>query len=129
MKEVIYLYICIKQQDGTLQCQEVKLFQEREFWVITSFVPRNGCRRFCYNAAKSYINSIREGFVVTVKQQLTRESVEYLLTRGVAQIEKEEDLRRLLLEGNKGEPLRVKLGIEASLNAPMPDTPFGVFRM
>jgi len=66
---------------------------------------------------------------VTVKQQLTRESVEYLLTRGVAQIEKEEDLRRLLLEGNKGEPLRVKLGIAASLNAPMPDTPFGVFRM
>ncbi len=60
------------------------------------------------------INPIREGVVVTVKQQPTRESVEYLLTRGVAQIEKEEDLRRLLLEGNKGEPLRVKLGIDPS---------------
>ncbi len=49
-----------------------------------------------------------------VKQQLTRESVEYVLTRAVAQVEKEEDLRRLLLEGNKGEPLRVKLGIDPS---------------
>src|SRR6266699_6634117 len=63
---------------------------------------------------KEIINPIREGFVVTVKQQPTRESVEYVLTRGVAQIEKEEDLRRLLLEGNKGEPLRVKLGIDPS---------------
>jgi tyrosyl-tRNA synthetase len=63
---------------------------------------------------KGIINSIWEGFVVTVKQQPTRESVEYVLTRGVAQIEKEEDLRRLLLEGNKGEPLRVKLGIDPS---------------
>ena len=33
------------------------------------------------------INPIREGVVVTVKQQPTRESVEYVLTRGVAQIE------------------------------------------
>ena len=39
MKEVIYLYICIKQQDGALQRQEVKLFQERKSWVITNFVP------------------------------------------------------------------------------------------
>jgi tyrosyl-tRNA synthetase len=51
---------------------------------------------------------------VTVKQQPTRESVEYLLTRAVAQVEKEDDLRRLLLEGNKGKPLRVKLGIDPS---------------
>jgi tyrosyl-tRNA synthetase len=51
---------------------------------------------------------------VTVKQQTTRESVEYVLTRAVAQVEKEDDLRRLLLEGNKGEPLRVKLGIDPS---------------
>jgi len=51
---------------------------------------------------------------VTVKQQPTREAVEYVLTQGVAQIEKEADLRRLLLEGNKGEPLRVKLGIDPS---------------
>jgi len=51
---------------------------------------------------------------VTVKQQPTREAAEYVLTRGVAQIEKEADLRRLLLEGNKGEPLRVKLGIDPS---------------
>ena len=51
---------------------------------------------------------------MTVKQQPTREAAEYVLTRGVAQIEKEADLRRLLLEGNKGEPLRVKLGIDPS---------------
>jgi tyrosyl-tRNA synthetase len=51
---------------------------------------------------------------VTVIQQPTRESVEYVLTRGVARIEKEDELRRLLLEGNKGEPLRIKLGIDPS---------------
>ena len=51
---------------------------------------------------------------MTVKQQTIRESVEYVLTRGVARIEKEDDLRRLLLEGNKGEPLRIKLGIDPS---------------
>src|SRR5712691_7964302 len=78
------------------------------------FYPLDGCRRFCYNAAKRLFNSIREGLVVTVKQQPTREAVDYVLTRGVAQIEKEADLRRLLLEGNKGEPLRVKLGIDPS---------------
>src|SRR5436853_7619943 len=50
--------------------------------------------------------------VVTVKSQPTQEAIEYLLTRGVAQVEKEADLRRLLLEGNKGEPLRVKLGVD-----------------
>jgi len=38
--------------------------------------------------------------------------IDHVLTRGVAQVEKEADLRRLLLEGNKGEPLRVKLGVD-----------------
>jgi tyrosyl-tRNA synthetase len=39
------------------------------------------------------------------------EAIEYVLTRGVVQIEKETDLRRMLL---KGKPLRVKLGVDAS---------------
>ncbi len=47
-----------------------------------------------------------------VKQQPTQEAIEKVLTRGVRQVEKEADLRRLLLEGNKGEPLRVKLGVD-----------------
>src|SRR5579859_4863369 len=47
-----------------------------------------------------------------VEQQPTAKAIEYLLTRGVAQVEKEADLRRLLLEGNKGQPLRVKLGVD-----------------
>jgi tyrosyl-tRNA synthetase len=51
---------------------------------------------------------------VTVTQQARRNAIEYVLTRGVVQIEKEADLRRLLLEGNKGEPLRVKLGVDPS---------------
>ncbi len=54
----------------------------------------------------------REGSVVTVKQQPTHEAIEYVLTRGVVQVEKEADLRRLLLEGNRGKPLRVKLGVD-----------------
>jgi len=49
---------------------------------------------------------------VTVKPQPTSKDIDYLLTRGVAQVEKEADLRRLLVEGNKGEPLRVKLGVD-----------------
>jgi tyrosyl-tRNA synthetase len=49
---------------------------------------------------------------VTVKQQPTSKDIEYVLTRGVAQVEKQDDLRRLLLEGNKGQPLRVKLGVD-----------------
>jgi tyrosyl-tRNA synthetase len=49
---------------------------------------------------------------VTVKQQATSQEIEYLLKRGVRQVEKEEDLRRMLVEGNKGEPLRVKLGVD-----------------
>ena len=52
---------------------------------------------------RNYI-PIRDGFVVTVIQRSSREAIDHLLTLGVAQIEKEADLRRLLLEGNKGEP-------------------------
>src|SRR6266480_7128675 len=50
--------------------------------------------------------------VMTVKPQPTSKEIDHLLTRGVALVEKEADLRRLLLEGNKGEPLRVKLGVD-----------------
>jgi tyrosyl-tRNA synthetase len=49
---------------------------------------------------------------VTVRQQPTAQAIDHLLTRGVAQVEKEADLRRMLVEGNKGEPLRVKLGVD-----------------
>lgn len=49
---------------------------------------------------------------MTVKQQPSIKDIDHLLRRGVAQVEKEPDLRRLLLEGNKGEPLRVKLGVD-----------------
>jgi tyrosyl-tRNA synthetase len=49
---------------------------------------------------------------VTVKQPPTPKEIDYLLTRGVALVEKEADLRRLLVEGNKGEPLRIKLGVD-----------------
>ena len=51
---------------------------------------------------------------MTVQLQATGETVERLLRRGVAQIEKEAELRRLLLEGNKGQPLLVKLGVDPS---------------
>ena len=51
---------------------------------------------------------------MTVQQKASGEAIERLLKRGVAQIEKEADLRRLLLEGNKGQPLRVKLGVDPS---------------
>lgn len=51
---------------------------------------------------------------MTVKQRPTQEQIQNVLTRGVEQIVKEDDLRRLLLEGNKGEPLRVKLGVDPS---------------
>jgi tyrosyl-tRNA synthetase len=49
---------------------------------------------------------------VIVKPQPTSRDINYLLTRAVAQVEKEPDLRRMLVEGNKGEPLRVKLGVD-----------------
>jgi tyrosyl-tRNA synthetase len=51
---------------------------------------------------------------VTVIQKPQSEAIDYLLKRGVVQVEKEADLRRLLLEGNKGEPLRIKLGVDPS---------------
>nr|WP_246039070.1 tyrosine--tRNA ligase [Dictyobacter alpinus] len=47
-----------------------------------------------------------------LKQSPTKKEIDHLLTRGVSLVEKEADLRRLLLEGNKGEPLRVKLGVD-----------------
>src|SRR5437764_7717396 len=56
--------------------------------------------------------SIGEDVVGMIKQQPTQEAIQTVLTRGVKQVEKEADLRRLLLEGNKGEPLRIKLGID-----------------
>jgi tyrosyl-tRNA synthetase len=51
---------------------------------------------------------------VTVIQKPTREQIDYVLKRGVVQIEKEAELRRLLEEGNNGEPLRIKLGVDPS---------------
>ncbi|GCE03279.1 tyrosine--tRNA ligase [Dictyobacter aurantiacus] len=47
-----------------------------------------------------------------LKQSSTKKEIDHLLTRGVSLVEKEADLRRLLIEGNKGEPLRVKLGVD-----------------
>nr|WP_236022981.1 tyrosine--tRNA ligase [Dictyobacter formicarum] len=47
-----------------------------------------------------------------LKQSPTKREIDHLLTRGVSLVEKEADLRRLLVEGNKGEPLRVKLGVD-----------------
>lgn len=49
---------------------------------------------------------------MTVLSQPTSSAIERVLRRGVVQVEKEADLRRLLLEGNKGEPLRIKLGVD-----------------
>lgn len=49
---------------------------------------------------------------MTVREQPSAQAIEYLLRRGVAQVEKEADLRRMLLEGNKGQPLRIKLGVD-----------------
>ncbi len=46
-----------------------------------------------------------------IAQQTTSETIEYVLTRGVVQIEKEADLRHMLL---KGDPLRIKLGVDPS---------------
>src|SRR5947207_13486307 len=46
-----------------------------------------------------------------VTDQATREAIEYVLTRGVVQVEKEAELCRLL---KTGEPLRVKLGVDPS---------------
>ena len=51
---------------------------------------------------------------MTVAQHSTQEAIENILKRGVMQIEKEDELRRLLLEGNHGQPLRIKLGVDPS---------------
>src|SRR6266568_8194312 len=56
--------------------------------------------------------SIGEDVVGMIKQQPTQEAIQTVLTRGVKQVEKEAELRRMLLEGNKGQPLRVKLGVD-----------------
>src|SRR5206468_1782131 len=55
---------------------------------------------------------IEKDVVGMIKQPPTQEAIQTVLTRGVKQVEKEADLRRLLSEGNRGEPLRVKLGID-----------------
>lgn len=47
-----------------------------------------------------------------MREQPSAQAIEYLLKRGVSLVEKEADLRRMLLEGNKGQPLRVKLGVD-----------------
>lgn len=49
---------------------------------------------------------------MSVQEKPMTQLIDYVLTRGVAQVEKEADLRRLLLEGNNGEPLRIKLGVD-----------------
>jgi tyrosyl-tRNA synthetase len=46
-----------------------------------------------------------------VTDQVSREAIEFVLTRGVIQIEKEADLRNLL---SAGKPLRIKLGVDPS---------------
>lgn len=51
---------------------------------------------------------------MTVIQRPTREQIDQVLTRGVVQVEKEAEFRRLLEEGNNGEPLRIKLGVDPS---------------
>jgi tyrosyl-tRNA synthetase len=46
-----------------------------------------------------------------VTDQATREAIDYILTRGVVQVEKESELRHLL---NSGKALRIKLGVDPS---------------
>ncbi len=46
-----------------------------------------------------------------VTDQAAREAIEYVLTRGVVQVEKDSELRRLL---NTGKQLRIKLGVDPS---------------
>jgi tyrosyl-tRNA synthetase len=48
---------------------------------------------------------------VMVTDKATQEAIEYVLTRGVVQVEKEAELRHLL---NSGKPLRIKLGVDPS---------------
>ncbi|GHO42646.1 hypothetical protein KSX_08090 [Ktedonospora formicarum] len=49
---------------------------------------------------------------MSVQEKPETRLIDYVLKRGVALVEKEAELRRLLLEGNNGEPLRVKLGVD-----------------
>src|SRR5580692_11194563 len=46
-----------------------------------------------------------------VTDQATHEAIEYVLTRGVVQVEKDSELRRRL---STGKPLRIKLGVDPS---------------
>src|SRR5947208_6492248 len=46
-----------------------------------------------------------------VIDQETHEAIEFILTRGVVQVEKHAELRRLL---NTGKPVRIKLGVDPS---------------
>src|SRR5256714_13617561 len=46
-----------------------------------------------------------------VTDRVSLEAIEYVLTRGVVQVEKDAELRHLLSAGN---PLRVKLGVDPS---------------
>src|SRR6266496_4122512 len=46
-----------------------------------------------------------------VTDQATHEAIEYVLTRGVVQVEKKAELRHLL---NTGKPVRIKLGVDPS---------------
>src|SRR5436305_15187097 len=46
-----------------------------------------------------------------VTDQISREAIEYVLNRGVVQVEKEAELRHLL---SVGKPLRIKLGVDPS---------------
>jgi tyrosyl-tRNA synthetase len=46
-----------------------------------------------------------------VTDQATREAIEYILTRGIVQVEKDAELRHLM---STGKPLRIKLGVDPS---------------
>src|SRR5205809_6345061 len=46
-----------------------------------------------------------------ITDKATREAIEYVLTRGVVQVEKDAELRRLL---SSDKPLRIKLGVDPS---------------
>ncbi len=66
---------------------------------------------YCYNGGKELLY---QEVVVMVIQRPTREQIDYVLKRGVVMVEKEAELRRMLEEGNKGEALRIKLGVDPS---------------
>jgi tyrosyl-tRNA synthetase len=66
---------------------------------------------FCYNAAEAFRKDMQGSWSVMVTDQATREAIEYVLTRGVVQVEKDAELRHLL---STGKPLRIKLGVDPS---------------